>query len=142
METIEIRSNKKRLIPMLVLLFIGTSVATYYVYFSGKVRNSNLLNIVYLLSLASFIYMMYFQLRMLLRNEAVLTFTKSDITINQERKPVSFLWLQIISWEIKKDDSTHYLIIKTSDSTKKINISWLDKKPIEIEKLLYTYKKV
>lgn len=70
-------------------------------------------------------------------------FSKSEIEINEKGKPVSFLWLQIIDWKIEKDQesNTHYLTIQTVDQKKKINISWLDKTPEEIEELLQMYKK-
>jgi hypothetical protein len=68
----------------------------------------------------------------------------SEIIINDNGSPVSFLWPQIINWKIKKeeDSGTHYLILETAEKTRKINLSWLEKSPTEIEELLRIYKGV
>jgi hypothetical protein len=142
METIEIRQNKKTLIPMLALLTAALFGMTYYIYFSGKFDNNNTMKLLYVFLTASLIYAIYIQAKKLFKNEPVLTFSKSEIEINEKGKPVSFLWLQVIDWEIEKeeDGGTHYLTIETADKKRKINISWLDKRPSEIEELLQTYK--
>jgi hypothetical protein len=142
MEKIEIRQNKKKLIPMLALLTAALFGITYYIYFSGKFDNNNTIKIVYVFLTASLLYAIYIPARKLLKNEPVLTFSKSEIEINEKGKPVSFIWLQIIDWKIEKDSdgNTHYLIVETEDKKRKINISWLDKKPSEIEELLQAYK--
>lgn len=142
METIEIRQNKKTLVPMLVVLTAALFGMTYYIYFSGKFDNNNTMKIVYVFLTASLLYAIYIPTKKFFKNEPVLTFSKSEIEINEKGKPVSFLWLQVIDWHIEKeeDGGTHYLTIETADAKKKINISWLDKKPSEIEELLQTYK--
>lgn len=140
MEAIEIRQNKKTLIPMLALLTAALFGMTYYIYFSGKFDNNNTMKILYIFLTASLIYAIYIPAKKFFKNEPVLTFNKSEIEINEKGKPVSFLWLQVIDWKIEKEDGTHYLTIETADIKKKINISWLDKRPNEIEELLQTYK--
>jgi len=142
METIEIRQNKKTLIPMLTVLTAALFGMTYYIYFSGKFDSNNTMKIVYVFLTASLLYAIYIPTKKFFKNEPVLTFSKSEIEINEKGKPVSFLWLQVIDWKIEKeeDGGTHYLTIETADTKKKINISWLDKRPSEIEELLQTYK--
>lgn len=142
METIEIRQNKKTLIPMLAVLTIALIGMTYYIYFSGKFDNNNTMKIVYVFLTASLLYAIYIPTRKFFINEPVLIFSKSEIEIYEKGKPISFLWLQVIDWKIEKeeDGGTHNLTIETADSKKKINISWLDKRPSEIEELLQTYK--
>ncbi|WP_143144149.1 hypothetical protein [Cytophaga hutchinsonii] len=100
------------------------------------------MKIVYVFLTASLLYSIYIPTKKFVKNEPVLTFRKSEIEINEKGKPVSFLWLQIIDWKIEKeeDSSTYYLTIETADTKKRINISWLDKGPSEIEELLRTYK--
>jgi hypothetical protein len=127
MQTIEIRQNKKKVIPTLVLLAIVLIAATYYIYFSGEFDNNNAMKILYVFLTASLLYAIYIPTRKLLKNESVLTFSKSEIEINEKGKPVSFLWIQVINWKIEKDENTYYLVIETTDVKKKINISWLDK---------------
>ena len=127
---------------MLILLTTGLLGMTYFIYFSGSIKTNTTLNIFYVLSLASLLYTLYIPIRKFLRNEPVLTLSKYDIEINERRKPVSFSWAQVDKWEIEKDaeNNTHYLIIVTAGNKVKINISWLDKSPVEIETLLKTYK--
>jgi hypothetical protein len=142
METIEIRQNKKTLIPMLVLLLGALIATTYYVYFSGKYDGNIIMKVLYVFLSAILFYAIYFPAKKFFKNEPVLTLSKSEITINEKGKPVSFLWAQINDWKIEKDSDggTQYLIINASALTKKINISWLEKRPSEIEELIYAYK--
>lgn len=142
MKKIEVRQNKKTLIPMLFLLTIALLGMTYYIFFSGKYDNNNTMKILYVFLNGLLIYAIYIPAKKFLKNEPVLTFSKSEIEINEKGKPISFLWQQIISWKIEKDEDggTQYLTIETGDTKKKINISWLDKSPNEIEKLINSYK--
>jgi hypothetical protein len=61
--------------------------------------------------------------------------------INEKRKAVSFHWGQIHEWkvEIESDGGTPYLIIKTAEEKKRINIAFLEKGHEEIEELMITY---
>ncbi len=92
--------------------------------------------------IALFIYIGYFPVRMLIKKEAFLTLTRSDITINQRRKPVTFLWQQVTNWKIIEEEGNKVLIINTAETEKKVNLSSLDMKPAEIEELLMKYKKM
>ena len=140
MEIIEIRQNKKTVIPMLVLLTATLLGVTYYIYFSGKYDNTNTIKILYFFLTAVLIYAIYMPIKKFIKNEPVLTFSKSEIKINEKGKTNSFSWLEVIDWEMEDDDGTTYLIIKTTDSKRIINISWLDKRPNEIKELLQTFK--
>lgn len=141
METIEIKLNKKTLIPMLALLTGALFGETYFIYFLSTLDSNNTMKILYIFLTASLIYAIYSPIKKFLKNEPVLTFSKSGIEINEKGEPISLLWLQV-DWKIEKenDGGAHYLILETADDKRKINISWLDKSPIEIEKLLQTYK--
>lgn len=143
METIEIRQNKKTLIPMLVVLTAVLTSIVYYIYFSGMFDNDVTSKIVYVFLTVSLVYAIYIPTKKFLRNEPVLTLNKSEIEINENGKPVSFHWAQVTGWRIVKDEDggTHYLIIETTDTKKKINISWLEKRPDEIEEIIHTFKK-
>ena len=142
MEKIEIRQNKKTLVPMLALLTAALFGTAYYIFFSGKFDNNITVKILYVFLITSLLYAIYIPTKKFFKNEPVLTFSKSEIEINEKGKPVSFLWLHVIDWKIEKEEysSTHYLIIETADKKRKVNISWLDKRPSEIEELLQTYK--
>jgi hypothetical protein len=142
METIEIRQNKRKLIPMLALLSAALIMMIYYVYFSGRFNDNNGMKILYFFGGASLLYAIYIPAKKFIRNEPVLTFSRSEIEINEKGKPVSYLWVQVLNWSIEKDPDgrTQYLVIETAGKKREINISWLEKKPAEIEALMLTYK--
>jgi hypothetical protein len=100
------------------------------------------MKIIYVSLTASLIYTIYIPARKFFKNEPVLSLNNSGIIINEKGTPVSFLWVQIIHWKIEKeeDGGTYYLIIETVNKKRKINISWLDKRPAEIEELIRAYK--
>ncbi len=143
METIEIRQNKKVLIPMLILLTIVFFATNYYIYFSGKFDDNTTMKTGYLFLNAIVLYSIYLPTRKLIKNEPVLKINQTGIEVNKDGQSISFLWDQIVDWEIEKDDdnSTHHLTIQTTAENKKTNISWLDKTPGQIETILQSYKK-
>lgn len=128
---------------MLVLFTAALVGMTYYIYFSGKFDHNNIMKILYLVLNVSVAYTIYVPAKKFFKNEPVLTFSKSEIEIHEKGKPESLLWLQVINWRVEKekDGNTHFLIIETADKKYKINISWLEKPPNEIEELLQTYNK-
>lgn len=144
METIEIRQNKKLVLPMLILLIMVLLGTTYYIYLSGNFDNNNTMKILYVFLNTYLAYTIYIQAKKLIKNEPVLVLSQSGIEINEKGKGISLLWQQVIEWktEQEKDGSTMYLIIQTAEFKKKINISWLDKRPADIEMLLQTYKSI
>jgi len=143
MEPIEIRLNPTRLIFSILMLLIPLGAGTYYIYFSGKFhKTTELFDIMSLLMLAFIAYFLYHPIRMLINKEPILTLTRTDITINQRRKPVTFLWQQITKWEIIKEEGYKILIVHTAETAKKVNLSSLEMKPAEIEELLMKYKKM
>jgi hypothetical protein len=141
MQTIEIRQNKKAVTIMLVLLVAGWLGINYYVYVLKGLKTNTELNFLNIVITGIMAYAIYKGAKRLRSNDPVLIFTKSDLTINEKGNPESFLWLQIIEWKIENDDGTEYLNIQTADTTKKISISWLEKKPREIKELMTEYSR-
>jgi hypothetical protein len=143
LDTIKIRQNKKTLIPMIAFLIIAIIGITYYEFFSGEIEINNITRILHLFVTISLLYTIYIVIKKFLKNEPVLIFSPIEFEINEKGKPVSFLWLEILDWKIIKEEegNTHYLILETIGEKKKINISWLDKSPSEIEGILMMYKK-
>lgn len=142
MENIEIRQNKKTVIPMLVFLIAVNLGMTYYIYFSGKIDNNAYIKLLYVFLTAFLLYAIYIPIKKLVKNEPVLIFSKTGIEINEKGNPISFIWHQVIDWKIEKeeDGGTHYLIVETQEKKSKLNISWLEKQPAEIEALFQKYK--
>jgi ABC-type uncharacterized transport system permease subunit len=139
MQTIEIRHNNKRIIPMLILLTTGIIGGSCYIYLSGNFKITNTLILMNTASVVIFIYTLYKPAIKIIKKEPIITLTKDFIEIN-DNKPVSFLWIQISEWQIVIEENTHYLVLRTADQARKVNISWLDKKPTEIEELIKDYK--
>ncbi len=139
METIEIGQNRKALIPMIILLAAGLIGVTYYIYFSGKFENDRTIKIVYVFLTVSLTYTIYIQIIKLIKDEPILILSNDSILINDKLKPVSIKWIEIKEWNIIKEDSTHYLNIRTSGKSKRINIAWLEKQPEELENLIKEY---
>jgi hypothetical protein len=141
MQQVEIRQNKWKWTLLLIFLLGGQIVTFYLVYFSGKYDRNMTLKVVYVILTLVILYRMYLPARQLIKNEPVLTLSKSEITINRKGKPVTYLWIQIIDWYLEKDQekSNTYLILETAEGKKSTIVSWLEKKPAEIEELIITY---
>jgi hypothetical protein len=60
MGKIEIRQNKKTLIPMLVVLALSFGAITYFTFFWSKAGADFRITIMYFISLALFLYAFYF----------------------------------------------------------------------------------
>lgn len=139
MPTVEIRHNNKRIIPMLILLTAGIIGGSCYIYLSGNFKITNMLILMNIATIVIFIYTLYRPAVKIIKKEPIITLAKEFIQIN-DNKPVSFLWVQISNWQIIIEENTHYLVLRTTDQARKVNISWLDKKPGEIEELMNAYK--
>ena len=139
MQTIEIRHNNKRIIPMLILLTAALIAGNYFIFFSGKLNPTNTLIIINSISTIFLVYTIYVPAMKVIKKEPVITLTGDSIIIHERIKPVSFLWTQILDWKTEVEENTHYLVIRTADARKKVNLSWLDRKPAEIEDLIKTY---
>lgn len=126
---------------MLVALSAALLAGIYYVFISRKLKGNTVIEVIYVVVSVSLAYTIIVSARKIFRNEPVLTLSEFDILINDKREPVSILWQQVIDWKIEKDENTHYLVIETPEKRRKINISWLERKPAEIEALITEYKK-
>jgi hypothetical protein len=142
-ETIKIRHNRKTLIPMLALLTAALLGGLYYSFFYHSTETGTTMKIISGLLSIWLAYAIYRMTGKLLKNDPVLTLSDAEISINDKGKPVSYSWHEVIGWHLEKDrdDTTHYLVIETTGKKRKINISWLEKKPFEIEVLMKEYKK-
>jgi hypothetical protein len=143
MERIEIRQSKKRLLPFLILVTGGFVYFTYFIFFTGKFDKNNSMKLLYIPVAASFVFSMYLPTKRFIKNVPILVFTNTQIELNEKGDLAPYLWQQVIDWKIDKDrdTDTYYLTIETKDKKRKINISWLDKKPRKIEELLKEYSR-
>lgn len=142
MQPIEIRLNKWKWILFITFLLVGQIAMFYFTFFSGKYDDRTLLKVMNVGIVAYLLYALYFPVRQLIKNEPVITLSKSEITINRRGKPVTYLWMQIQGWHIEKDkeNSNRYLILETTEGKKSYSITWLEKSAAEIEELISEYK--
>src|ERR1044072_6856500 len=103
MQPIEIRLNKWKWSLFITFLLVGQIAMFYFTFFSGKFDDRTLLKVVNVAIVAYLLYALYFPVRQLIKNEPVLTLSKSEITINRRGKTVTYLWMQIQGWHLEKD---------------------------------------
>ena len=118
---------------MLVVIPIPIIGIGYYTFFTVEGKSNNSMVYVFLLMLAFALFSFYRLTKRISDNRPILTISKSFVEINEWGKSTSYLWPQISNWEVIKDERNHFLILETSEQKKKVNISWLGKKPEEIE---------
>ena len=128
---------------MIVGLTIALFGIIYYIFLQGKLDNNYVMKFLYIILTASLIYAIYIPVKKFIKDEPVLKLSDTEIELSEKGKPVSLLWPQVTDWKVEKEDDggTHYLIVHTAERKHKINISWLDKRPSEIEKLLQNFHK-
>ena len=119
-ETIEIRQNKRKLIPMICLLTMALLGMTYYIYFSGKFEDNITMKILYFFLTSSLLYAIFIPTRKLIKDEPILILSKNSLLLNEKLKQNEFIWDEIINWSIEKDESTFYLNIKTAKKIGKL----------------------
>lgn len=141
MQPIEIRLNKWKWYPMLTLFVVVQILVFHSVFLSGKYDGNILVKAMYVLCVSAMLYFARYPVRQLIKNEPILILSRSEITTSRRGKPVTYLWSQIQSWHIEKDKETSnkYLILETTEGKKSVSISWLEKKPAEIEELISAY---
>jgi hypothetical protein len=149
METIEIRYNKF-LIYIIGIFTIASFYSIYATYYlSTQLKNDKNANTILALIIGQIIGIVllaraiYKYARQILKNEPVLTLSKSGIELNPTiGKPALFLWQQVDNWTIEKDSDghKHLLIIESANQKTSAHRTWLEKSPEEIEALLEQYK--
>lgn len=140
METVEIRMNHRKLVPML-LLMSGAMFFVAFFIFTPKLANESLsVKVISIGFFLWFFFRVYILLNKLVNNKAILTFTKYELIVSDKRKESSYLWGQVFSWEVEKDDTNYYLILHTEQGKRQIDISWLKVRPDQVDELMKRYK--
>jgi hypothetical protein len=140
MSRVELKQRKKMVLPFLlvcVVVIAGTGLA---VFLSEKYMPNTATKIGFFCGFAFFAYFMYSPIRKLIKNQPIIVFETESITLNTnkaitiQKKEINDIWVTYI------DDTGYFLKIKTKDTTHETNISWLDKTPDEIKKLIKVYR--
>ena len=141
MQTIEIRPNRKKTIPLLIFIIAGFLGINGYLLFSGKYKTNNTFIGIFIFMLAIMIYSLYFPVKRIIKNIPALVLSQYALEVAEKDTLVSLPWSQITACTFETSDGTDYLIIEIEGRKRKINISLLDKSPFEIEMLIATYHK-
>jgi len=121
---------------MLIAFFIGFVGLNYSAFFLDKRVELKIISIPFGLLLIRAIFLGG---KKLIKNEAILTIMDSGIDINEKGRIISLDWTEVDDCKINLSDDTNHLIIKTWNQRRKIDITWLDKKPEEIEEIISQY---
>lgn len=141
MEKIEIRQNNKTFLIVLVFI-VGVQIFfIHQIYFVSNVENTTI-KVAFGFVILGTIYGLYLPIKRLIRNEPILTLSRSEITIIEKNKPVSYGWLQVHECRIERDfdGDAKYLILETTEGKKKVIIASLELDSDEIEELINEYK--
>jgi hypothetical protein len=143
METIEIRQNKKKTVPLLTVVILITAAMAYLVLCLGKLEDYKVLKTLFIVLTVIVLYRSYFPVKMLLKNEPILIFSPSVLILNEKGNPLHILWHDLVDCKIEKNNTNemHYLVVTTAHQSTRLNISWLDKSPAEIEAILTAFAK-
>lgn len=144
MEKIEIKYDKKKLLPIIIFFAACIIGSTYFVFFTDKfATNQNIKFLIIPVNLFA-LYMIFTQMKRLLDNSSIVTLTKNYIEINEDGKPLTFSWTEIKELRIEKRQSgkseVDILSIKSDTRTGEVNISPLDKNVDDIRGLIRNYR--
>jgi hypothetical protein len=139
MSKIEIRQRKKMMIPFLlicVLLFLITGLG---IFLTEKYKDDTTKKISFLIGVVIFVYFTYPSVIKLLKNQPIIVIEKDLIVLNTKQL-VTIRKSEIEHIDVTYVEETGYFLnIKIKDTTHETNISWLDKTPDEIKKLIEAY---
>lgn len=134
METVEIRMVRKLIIGLIGLFIIIMGITLHFEYNAGYFWN---LNVSIVAGHLLFIVFLIAALRMVFRNDPVITLTSEFIKVRK----VTIPWPEITHWQIEKDNDDEYILnVRTSTSDNSTSLSWLEKTPDQIRELIETYK--
>lgn len=144
MEKIEIKYDKRKLLPIIIFFAACIIGSTYFVFFTDKfASNQNIKFLIIPVNLFA-LYMIFTQMKRLLDNSSIVTLTKNYIEINEDGKPLTFSWTEIKELRIEKRQSgkseVDILSIKSDTRTGEVNISPLDKNVDDIRGLIRNYR--
>jgi hypothetical protein len=141
MDTVEIRPNRKYLMPFTVMLVLALFFMNYLTFLTDYYNERHfiwkVLSLVLSASLIIAIYRLYKQIR---TNTPSIIMSANAFTYYQKGKLVSYQWSDLTSWNISSEDNTTYLTLEVYGKKHKIGISWLDKSSDQINELILQFK--
>lgn len=141
MLTVEVRYQRKIVLPFLagfVLLAIG---GLCYIFFSGILYTKNMYwAIASIVLTMPLFYMAFTRGRLALKNEPVLKFSDLGLEVLKNSGLKFISWSDITDFYVSDDKGGQHLTITTISGRIKVDIALLDKSPVEIRQLMAGYK--
>lgn len=144
MEKVEIHFSKGKLL-LVILICVGWVMATtYYMFYTEPYSNYLLVKITTILINGFIVYVAGLQVKLLVKNDPVVTLSPEGIDFNNNGKLSTFLWVEIKTLTIEQvragnRGKTDILVIKTDVAEKKIPLGSLEKSVQEIREIIGTY---
>jgi len=141
MEKIEIRPNRKHLIPFTGILVLGFFFMNYVAFFTDYFKERHFIWKIVSIALSVALVISISKLYKLIKaNAPFIIMTRNKFTYHEEGIVISHNWNDISSWDISNEDNTTYLIIEVFGNKEKIGIDWLEKSPRQIDGLIRQFK--
>lgn len=143
METpsIEIWPNKKYLVVFAIILVVAMIASTWYIFTTEKYAGFHFIKIVQPI-LAIYAFVVAYKIQKRVRNnQPFITIATDSLTINSGRIQETFPWSEISAVSTSEEDNNTYLVLFLSAGEKKVSVSWLDRQPSEILRLVEDYRK-
>jgi len=144
MEKIEIKYDKKKILPIIVFLSSCVIAATYFVFFTDKFADNEKVKYLLIPANGVALYFVYIFMIKFLNNNPVIKLTSNSIEINEKGKPIEFPWTEIKDIKIEKKDSgkggLETLSIVSDNKKGELNLGHLDKGADEIMNLINGYR--
>jgi len=144
MDKIEIKYDKRKLLIGIIILVALVIGSTYMAFFTKTFATNQILKIVIVLLNLFVIYGAFTTFRKVLDNTSVITLMNAHIEINEDGKPLTFLWAEIKELRIEKKQSgkseVNILTIKSETRKGELNISPLEKGVDDICALIRNYR--
>jgi hypothetical protein len=139
MHTIEIKQNKKTLIPAISIFIVVIVLTTYFVFFTDKVGDNKIIKYGYIPLTIFMVYQLFGPIKKLLSDVSIITFSEESITLRTD-KVIMIPKHEIQNIEVEYiDEKGFFLKIKSSKGDFETNVTWLDKSPEQIKELIKGY---
>ena len=141
MNKVEIKQRKKMVVYFLLIGTVIIISTGFAIFLSESFKAETSTKISFLVGFAIFCYFIYSPVKKLIKNQPVIIFD-TDSIILKANKCVIIKKEEIEGISVNYiNERGYFLNIQTKKTNHETNISWLDKTPDEIKKLINAYGK-
>ena len=142
MTEVKIYERKKAVYFSIAMNLSVIIICCCLIFFSNKSETDIIKYCFYAGLIIFYVYQTYVILKKKQELNPSLIISDFALEVTEKLKTNTYLWKDVLDWKIEIEDNTDYLILTTIEKNKpKINISFLDKTPFEIEQLIREIKK-